>query len=331
MKKSSFTVLGLVLILALTGCSLPLAGRTSPTPTQIILPSPVQPLATSTPAVPTPAVPTPTLNVPTITPGVPVPALSSPTPLTAGTQGAPSGPYGVILVAAGDTLNIRSGPGASYPVSGSFPPTATNVMRSGPSSTAGSDLWVQVQNLGGGSGWVNANYLTEYVAPSTFCADGRVNLLLTGFANALKTANGATLATQVSPAHGMAVRLWRYADPIVFDREHARWVFESTYAHNWGAAPGSGMESIGSFHEVVLPTWLDVVNGMYTLNCNSVQTGGASYNTAWPALYTNVNFYTLYKPGPAGNELSWRTLFIGVEYVLGQPYIFSVTQMNWEP
>jgi len=61
------------------------------------------------------------------------------------------------------------------------------------------------------------------------------------------------------------------------------------------------------------------------------QTGGASYDTSWPKPYANVNFYSIYKPGPAGNENSWRTLLVGVEYVQNQPYIFSVTQLQWEP
>jgi hypothetical protein len=233
----------------------------------------------------------------------------------------------------GDVLNIRSGPGAGYQVTGSFAAAATNVMRTGLSSTVDGDLWVQVQNPGGGSGWVNSQFLTEYIAPATFCADGRVNTLLTNFGNALKTSNGETLASLVSPVHGMAVRLWRYSDPIIFDRDHARWVFDSTFEHDWGAAPGSGLDTIGAFHVVVLPTWLDVFNAPapgFTSSCNAPLTGGASYDTTWPVIYTNVNFYSLYKPGPAGNEFSWRTLLIGVEFVQGQPYVFSVTHMNWE-
>jgi hypothetical protein len=260
----------------------------------------------------------------------PIPAATAAT--TGGTiPGVQSGPYGVILVAAGDALNIRTGPGTSFPVSGSFSAGTTNVMRTGPSSTVNGDLWVEVQNPAGGNGWVFSDYLTEYVAPATFCTDGRVNTLLTNLDAALKTTNGESLASLVSPVHGMAVRMWRYSAPIIFDQEHARWVFDSTFSHDWGAAPGSGLETTGSFHEKVLPLLLDVFNTSYALSCNSVQTGGASYDTSWPAIYTNVNYYSLYKPGPAGNELSWRTLLIGVEYVQDQPFVYSLTQMNWEP
>jgi hypothetical protein len=255
-----------------------------------------------------------------------------PTATTGGIlPGAPSGPYGVIRVTAGDVLNIRSAPGAGNPIVGSFAAVNTTVMRTGSSSYVGEDLWVQVQNPGGGSGWVNAAYLTEYVAPAAFCADGRVNSLLANFGNAIKTSNGPALYTLVSPVHGMTVRLWRNGNAVTFYPNDAPWIFDSTYEHNWGAAPGSGLDTIGAIHVVVIPKWLDVLNGSYTLSCNVPQTGGASYDTSWPATYVNVNFYSLYKPGPVGNELSWRTLLIGVEYVQGQPYIFSVTQMDWEP
>jgi hypothetical protein len=313
-----FLTFGLA-ILSLTGCTLYSAGN--PTP----LPTPKFVYVTATPTMAAPATPT---VAPTATTSGVVPTLAADGSIL---PGSPSGPYGVIRVEAGDVLNIRSTPGVDSPVSGSFVASATNVMRTGPSSKIGEDLWVQVQNPAGGTGWVNAFYLIEYVAPATFCADSRVNSLLSSFGNAIKTSNGATLSSLVSPVHGMAVRLWRNGNVIIFDREHAQWVFLSTYEHNWGAAPGSGLDTIGAIHVVVLPKWLDVLNASFSLGCNTPQAGGASYSTAWPATYTNVNYYSLYKPGPAGNELSWRTLLIGVEYVQGQPYIFNVTQMDWEP
>jgi hypothetical protein len=204
-------------------------------------------------------------------------------------------------------------------------------MRTGPSALSGGELWVQVQNPGGGTGWVNAYFLTEYVPSATFCADARVNTLITGLDNALTAGNGVLLQSLVSPAHGVTVHLWRHGTPVTFEPADARWVFESTYSHDWGLAPGSGLETSGSFHVVVLPKLQDVFSASYTLSCNSVQTGGASYDTSWLPQYTNINFYSAYKPGPTGDELSWRTVLVGVEYVKGQPYVFSLIQMEWEP
>jgi hypothetical protein len=313
MKRILFALAFGLAILFLTGCTTYSPSDPTPYPTLVLIASPTPLSVTPTTA----ASATPNL-VPTATVGDVLP-------------GSISGPYAVIRVTPGDVLNIRSAPGTGNPISGSFAATATTVMRTGPSSNADGDLWVQVQNPVGGLGWVNASYLTEYVAPAAFCADARVITLLGNFRDALKTSNGETLSSLVSPLHGMAVRLWRNGNAVLFYPNDARWIFVSTYEHNWGAAPGSGLDTIGAIHMVVLPKWMDVFNSSYSISCDVPLTGGASYDTAWPAIYANVNYYALYKPGPAGNELSWRTLLIGVEYVQGQPYIFSVTQMDWEP
>jgi hypothetical protein len=338
MKRPLFTFAAGLAILTLAGCSFPSLGPPALLPTPLVLSSPTPLPATPTMAASAmPAVPTftPTISLPSVTPGNPPTALPSvvvPTvPVGGATPGSPSGPYAVIQVNPAEVLNIHSAPGSDIPIIGSFPANATNVMRTGPSSTIGEGQWVQMQALGGGSGWVDAVYLTEYVAPAAFCADGRVNTLLSNFANALKTSDGGTLASLVSPSHGMTVRLWRNGNAITFLPQDTRWIFTSTYEHDWGAAPGSGLDTVGAIHVVVLPKWLDVLNASYTTACNVIQTGGASYNPAWPEIYANINFYSLYKPGPAGNELSWRTLLIGVEYVNGLPYIFSLTQLDWEP
>ena len=320
MKRTLFVIAFGLAILTLTGCTTSSPGNPTPYPTLILISSPT-PLSTT----PT-AAPTATPGAATATPSGPIPTLPGGV-----FPGSASGPYAVIRVAPGDMLNIRSAPGVGSPVSGSFAAAATSVMRTGPSANVDGDLWVQVQNPAGGSGWVNALYLSEYVAPAAFCADARVNTLLGNFRNAIKSSNGGALSSLVSPVHGMTVRLWRNGNAITFYQKDVPWIFASTYEHNWGAAPGSGQDTIGAIHAAVLPKWLDVLSASYSISCNVPLTGGASYDTTWPKMYTNVNFYALYKPGPAGNELSWRTLLIGVEFVQGQPYIFNVTQMDWEP
>ncbi|MEW6587136.1 MAG: SH3 domain-containing protein, partial [Nitrospirota bacterium] len=223
MKKIYPTVLGNVLILVLTGCIPFLTGTSTPTPTTIIVPSPT--LAIASPTFTTAPLPVPTL---TPTTGILVPTATATTSSGGGPvilPGAPSGPYAVILVAMSDVLNIRSAPGAGNPIVGSFSATATNVMRTGPSSTVDGDLWVEVQKPSGGNGWVNSHFLTEYVAPAAFCASASVNTLLASLDTALTTNNGVQLSGLVSPRHGMTVYLWRYGNPITFGQDDARWVF----------------------------------------------------------------------------------------------------------
>jgi hypothetical protein len=342
MKRILILFPAIGVILSMTACSLSLFGTPTPMPTFPALPSPTILVVTDTPVAATA-----TLSLPTVTPGAPTSTGAAPTATSSaatatsgsvptatgsGIQSGPiSGPYAVIQVAPGDVLNIRSAPSATSSIIGTFTAAATNILRTGPSLNDGTDLWVQVQPPAGGTGWVNAAYLTEYVASATFCADTHVNAMLTNLANAVRTSNGEILASSVSPVHGMTVHLWRNGNGVTFDQAHAPFVFVSTYEHNWGAAPGSGLDTIGAFHVAVLPKWLDVVNASYTLSCDAVQTGGASYDTSWPVEFAHLNFYSLYKPGPAGNENSWRTLLVGVEFVQGKPYIYSVTQLEWEP
>ncbi len=330
MKKSYLAMLGIVLILVLTGCIPLLVGTSTPTPTTIIIPSPTLIIASPTFTITTP------VSVPTLTPttGIPAPTATATTSSGGGpviVPGLPSGPYGVILVAPGDVLNIRSGPGVGNAITGSFPATATTVMRTGPSSTVSGDLWVEVQKPGGGNGWVNSTFLTEYVAPATFCANASVNNLITNLDTALTTNNGVQLSGLVSPAHGMTVYLWRYGNPIIFEQNDALWVFVSTYEHNWGEAPGSGLETVGSFQGEVLPFLQEVFSASYSLTCDSLGTAPQYGGEPWPVLYTNVNYYTVYKPGTPGVDLDFRYFLVGMEFVQGQPYVFALIHFAWEP
>lgn len=212
------------------------------------------------------------------------------------TPGSPSGPYAVILVAPGDVLNIRSAAGADNPIVGSFSPTATNVMRTGPSARVGDSLWVEVQRPGG-TGWVNSHYLTEYVSSSAFCANAQVTSLISDLKSALLNSNGDALASLSSPLHGLDLRLWRYGTLVNYDREHAKFLFESTFQVNWGPAPGSGDNTIGSFAQAVLPKLTEVFGASYELHCNDALDLATFSLQPWPPEYANVNFYAVHKPG----------------------------------
>jgi len=337
MRKPLLTCVAAALVLSSLACSVSMADN--PTPTLLFLPSPTPALASAT-SQPATATSTLALPSPTVAPATPTTAVASATapaassatsPSGVTTPGAPSGPYAVLLVSTGDTLNVRSGPDASTAAIGSFTATANNVMRTGPSTLAASDLWVQVQNPGGGTGWVNAHYLTEYVPSATFCADARVNTLITSLGTAFTAGNGVLLQSLVSPTHGMTVYLWRSGNPVTFAAADSRWVFESTFSHDWGASPGSGLEANGSFHVVVLPKLQEVFNASYTLNCDIPGVAASFSSQPWPSEYTNVNYYGIYKPGTAGVDLDWRLWLVGVEYVQGQPYVFSLIHFEWEP
>ena len=280
--------------------------------------------------------PTPSFLPTAFSTPIPSVAVTAPLPTATGTGQltpvAPSGPYAVVLVPAGDVLNIRAAPGASSPIVGSFGPTSAAVIRTGPSAAIGSSLWVEVERPGGGTGWVNQRYLTDFVAPVAFCGDGMVSALLDAAAEAFSSSDGSALASLVSPIHGLDVRVWRWGTVANYSREEAQLVFDSTYEIAWGPAPGSGLETNGSFREVVLPRLLDVLSKPHEPHCNDALDLATFALEPWPAEYTNVNFQNLYRLGSEQyGGLDWRAWLAGVEYVDGKPYLFALIHFQWEP
>lgn len=161
------------------------------------------------------------------------------------------------------------------------------------------------------------------------CTDLQVTALLNSFKTAILTSDGTLLSSLVSPTHGMDTRYFRNGKVVNYDQEHARFLFETTYQVNWGISPGSGTDVVGSFHELVVPDLLKVFGQAYTLKCNNIQSGGASYNIFWP--YQSGYYSAFFAGTPANGSLDWRTWVIGIEYVNGKPYIYAIMQFFWEP
>ena len=318
MKAKSLLLL--LILLTLTACTQSLAD-TTPQPSS----------ATATPTLYLGS-PIPALN----TPGSGETAVSMPLPtFTALTQPTPSGAsnlYAVINVFADDMLNIRSGPGVENRVLGTLKPDRTGLRRTGKTSSVGEEAWVEIENPGGGTGWVNADFLTEYVNPAAFCADVRVTSLLQNLEAAVNTTDGKLLESLVSPAHGLDVIYIRDGTLANYSPEEASWVFQSTYEVDWGRGAGSGEPVKGTFPAIILPALQDVFKNE-TLTCNEIKLGGATYVVEWPSEYANINFYSLHNPGndPSYGGLDWRTWLAGVEYVDGQPYLFALLNYQWEP
>jgi hypothetical protein len=127
----------------------------------------------------------------------------------------------------------------------------------------------------------------------------------------------------------MDVRYLRYGTVVNYDQEHAKFLFETTFEVDWGSEPGSGAERTGSFHDVIVPDLKKVLDQSYTLHCNELKYGGASYEVRWPY---EKGFYSVYFPGTAANgNMDWRTWVVGIEYVNGKPYIYALEQFFWEP
>ncbi len=164
---------------------------------------------------------------------------------------------------------------------------------------------------------------------SATCSDPQVMALIESFKTAVRTADGALLSSLVSPTRGMDVAYLRDGTVITYDQQHAKFLFETTYEVDWGVMPGSGLAKQGSFHDVIVPELVKAFDQPYTLYCNELKHGGATYELEWPY---KGDFYSLHFPGTEANgNMDWHTWVIGVEYANSQPYIYALMQFFWEP
>ncbi|MFH1185206.1 MAG: hypothetical protein V1755_09250 [Chloroflexota bacterium] len=170
----------------------------------------------------------------------------------------------------------------------------------------------------------------QAAATSPFCADEQPRALIAKFRSAILASDSAGLAALVSAEHGVDARLFRDGRVVNYDREHAAALFASSFAVNWGTAPGSGLATIGSFQELLVPDLLDVLTKNYVLSCNEIRVGGTTYTAAWP--HTGIDYYSMHFPGtPASDGLDWHTWLLGMHYVGGNPYLYAMMQFEWEP
>jgi len=164
---------------------------------------------------------------------------------------------------------------------------------------------------------------------SNICTDAQVTALIDSLKSAVLKSDGPLLSSLVSPTRGMDVAYFRDGTVITYDPEHAKFLFETTFEVDWGAEPGSGAAKKGSFHDVVVPELVKAFNQPYTLHCNELKHGGATYELEWPY---QGGFYSVYFPGTEANGfLDWHTWAVGIEHVNGKPYIYALMQFFWEP
>jgi len=177
-------------------------------------------------------------------------------------------------------------------------------------------------SLPDGSGTPAAN-------PSTICNDPQVTALIDSFKSAILTSDGPLLSSLVSPSRGMDVAYFRDGTVITYQPEHAKFLFETTFVVDWGMEPGSGELKSGSFHDVIVPELVSIFNQPYTLHCNELKHGGATYEMIWEY---DGEFYSIHFPGTQANgNLDWHTWVMGIEYVSGKPYVYALIQFFWEP
>lgn len=165
--------------------------------------------------------------------------------------------------------------------------------------------------------------------PSTICNEPQVTATIDSFKKAILDSDGPLLSSLVSPSRGMDVAYFRDGTVITYRQEQAKFLFETTFEVDWGTEPGSGAMKRGSFHDVVIPELVSIFNQPYTLHCNELKHGGATYELEWPY---ESEFYSIHFPGTQANgNMDWHTWVMGIEYVNGKPYVYALMQFFWEP
>jgi hypothetical protein len=207
------------------------------------------------------------------------------------------------------------------------PPTPTQAVPAIPTSISANTLVPLTPTIPVAANPAVTN--TPAPGPSNICTDPQVTALIDSLKTSMLNSDGALLASLVSPASGMDVRYIRYGTVVNYQPSQAKFLFETTYEVDWGAQPGSGEPKVGAFHDVIVPELIEVFNQPYTLHCNELKYGGASYDVSWPY---DKDFYSIYFPGTTANgNLDWHTWVAGIEYVNGKPYLYALTQFFWEP
>jgi len=128
----------------------------------------------------------------------------------------------------------------------------------------------------------------------------------------------------------MDVRFYRDGNVVNYDAEHAKFVFETTFQADWGLSFGSGLPTLGAFHEIILPSLQVVFTPTSQLVCNQIKLGGASYNTTWP--YPSMNYYSVHFPGTEEfGGLDWQTWAVGMNMSTGTPKLAALIHFVLEP
>jgi hypothetical protein len=161
------------------------------------------------------------------------------------------------------------------------------------------------------------------------CSDPQATALIDSLKKAILASDGPLFASLVSPARGLDAANFRDGTVINYRPDQAKFLFETTFEVNWGPAPGSGEDKIGSFHEVIVPELVTAFNQSYELHCNELKHGGATYKVSWPY---QGDFYSIYFPGTQTNGfMDWHTWGVGIEYIKGKPYLYALIPYFWEP
>lgn len=238
--------------------------------------------------------------------------------------------YRVVFVAPDDTLNVRSGPGASNPVAGELASDARGIRITGEGQMVGETSWYPI-DASGLTGWVAGRYLTRDVAPEAFCESAPTDLL-DALNKAITERDGELLATLVDEERGLQLFLDSWGQGIRISAKQLRTIFTDPAQSTWGLDPDMTPVEKGTFADNVLPILERDLLHPTTVACNAMNHPEASGPHMLPQGCEGINFYGFFRsPGPDENELDWGEWVVGFEYQGDRPVLSYLAHYHWEP
>ncbi len=240
----------------------------------------------------------------------------------------------VVFIVDHQTLPVYSTPDETSNPIAQLEANHTNLSITGGFQEREGKFWAEILLPQGGSGWVDANYLTPSYPAEQFCSNPEITGLSRKVIEIFQQKDGDRLAELVSPIHGLRLRIhWSDVEVYLGKPEEVRNLFSNPQSYQFGVEKRTQEPVQGTFLEVVIPKLMDM-QGELTENCNRLDQGLAadwvSGFIQWPFEYANMNYLVSYRPAPAEDELNWRMWALGIEWLNRQPFLTVMVHYKWD-
>ncbi len=242
---------------------------------------------------------------------------------------------GVALVADGDMLNARVGPGVDSAIYARLLPSLV-VERTGAEKVVSGSVWVAIRTWVGPL-WVNGTFLADLVLPQDFKADPRVVGLLQRFARIIVERGDLT---PVISRRGLYVAY--HDSPRRFPESSLKTILTDPTTYYWASSAASAEEIRQSggpamtFTEAVADSFASTLSDpdmVMTFDEPITGGNGQTPDAAIPLEFEAFNYVGVHDPGrdPQYDGLDWTTWYVSIDFENGSPVIVGLTLDEWAP
>lgn len=242
---------------------------------------------------------------------------------TTTTQPPPS--YAVVLVEAGDVLNVRDAPMGN--IITTFGPTATGIAGTGNTQSSGGDEWVEIA-IPAGTGWVNGHFLTVEIAASVFAGDPEPPDLGDELGD-MAGGTGGSWSNLVGP-HGLSVV---HFDPLKWWPPNTD-PFADPTVYPWGGEAAGPAAFSATFSAQVGVSLDGVLNDPdLTVGVDTPMQGPEAAPPFIPLPFQNFHYLAAFDPAddPNNGGLDWLTWYVFFDWTPQGWRIAALSVDGWAP